>query len=324
MIYFLDSCQDYSVLSTILFLKNVFEIICFVAPIILIIMAAFEVSRIVFNPDGKVVSNVMTKTIHKFIAAIGIFFVPVLVNLLLNLLDQTNIKASTCWTQANIETINVYKEAAKKEEELEQQKLREEKKRAEDERKIREATREIVRGENEKAAEKAREASKYSSGLASDAAARFVQIAQNEYNSINHSVPLGRPNKYTNAYGYSAAWCAMFVWWCAREAGLWPNKLSIDKGAAAGVLYWRQFFESGRNGTRWERSAHFGGNYRPKMGDIIIFTWSSVVNGHDHIGIVKGISGDRVLIIDGNYGNTIQDRSLPLNNSNIAGYGVWE
>lgn len=324
MIYFLDSCQDYSVLSTILFLKNLFEIICFIAPIILIVMAAFEVGRIVFNPDSKVVSNAMTKTIHKFIAAVGIFFVPVLVNLLLNLLDQTNIKVSTCWTQANIETINVYKEAAKKEEEIEQQKLKEEKKRSEDERKIREAAREIVRGNNEKAAEKAREASKYSSGLASDAAARFVQIAQNEYNSINHSVPLGRPNKYTNAYGYSAAWCAMFVWWCAREAGLWPNKLAISKSVVAGVLGWRQFFESGRNGTRWERSAHFGGNYRPKMGDIIIFTWNSLSYGHDHIGIVKGISGDKVLIIDGNYGNTIQDRSLLLSNPYIAGYGVWE
>ena len=324
MIYFLDSCQDYSVLSTILFLKNVFEIICLVAPIILIVMSAFEVGRIVFNPDGKVVNNVMTKTIHKFIAAVGIFFVPVLVNLLLNLLDQTNIKVSTCWTEANIETINVYKEAAKKEEEVAQQKLKEEKQRAEDERKIREATREIVRGDNEKAAEKAREASKYSSGLASDAAARFVQIAQNEYNSIDHNNALGRPNKYTRAYGSTDEWCAMFVWWCAREAGLWPNKLNVSKSVAAGVLGWRQFFELGKNGTRWEKSAHFGGNYLPKMGDIIIFTWDSDVNGHDHIGIVKGMSGDRVLIIDGNCGDTIKDRSLPLDNAYIAGYGVWE
>ncbi len=293
-----------------------------IVPVILIVMTAIEVARIVLNPDAKVVKSAMSRTIQKIIASVAIFFLPLLVNVLLGLLNETKYSNTSCWTNSTNEVIAQYREAQRIQEEAEKAKIADEKQKVETEQKIVEATREAARKDNEKkAAEAAKNASQGSTSVASALGARVVQIAQREYDSIDHSRPLGRPNKYTSAF-WPDEWCAMFVWWVSNEAGVYPSRVSLK---SAGVCEYRHYFESGSNGVRFEMSEARGGHYIPKMGDYILFIWQgSGDTCGSHIGIVKGVSGDRVMIIDGNNGDTIRDYSRYLNDVNILGYGVWE
>jgi len=322
MTNFLSICTNDGFLSAILFAKRILELVCIFVPIVLILMASIEIGKIVLNPEQKAMKGAVSKLISKMIASVAIFFIPTLVSLLLSLLGRTDFKATDCWINATTERIEAYKVAREAEEEMERQKIAEEKKQAEEERKIVEATREAAREDNEeKAAEAAKNASSNSTGTSTQLAAKLIQVAQNEANSP----PTGAPNKYTRGYGalggsYSYAWCAAFVWWCSNEAGVYPTKVSEK---SAGVQAYMEYFKN-TSGVRYEVSQAYGGTYVPKMGDYIFFDWEHLVNGGDHIGLVKGVSGDRVLIIDGNYGNTVADRTAYLSSADIIGYGVWE
>lgn len=326
MINFLSACEDYSFLSTILLVKRILEIICIIVPIALIILSAIEVSKIVFNPDAKVVKNVTTRIVHKVIAAVAVFFVPTIISVFLNMLGRVNYNATECWANANTQTIAAYKTAREAEEEVEKEKREAEKQKAEDERKVVEATREAAREENaEKAAEAAKNASANSSGTATELAAKLIQVAQEQYNLH----PGDSPNKYTRGYGpiggygsngYDYPWCAAFVWWCSNEAGVYPNKVSLKSASVDGYI--NHFKKT--SGLTYQISAGYGGNYVPKMGDYIFFSNSHSQSDGSHIGLVKGVSGDKVSIIDGNCSNTICSRDKYLTDKYIIGYGVWE
>ena len=313
---FLDVCTNSGILSTILFIKRLLELICIGVPIILIIMSSIEVSKIVLNPDPKVVKGVTSRVTHKMIAAVGVFFIPGIVSLLLSLIGTTNYADTACWENATNETIAAYREAERIQKEADQEKIDEERRKAEEERRRIEELREAQRQENE-------ENAKYS-----ELAARLIEIAQEEYNNR----PKGTPNKFTRAYGaiagygetvYDWPWCAAFVWYCSKEAGVYPEKVTKK---SAGVASYLGYFRSGENGSRYEKSAGYGGNYIPKTGDYIFFSDSHSQNSGSHIGLVKGVNDakDKVLIIDGNCSNTICDRSLYLTDKYIIGYGVWE
>lgn len=313
---FLDVCTNSGILSTILFIKRLLELICIGVPIILIIMSSIEVSKIVLNPDPKVVKGVTSRVIHKMLGAVGVFFIPGIVSLFLGLVGVVDFADTSCWKNANNETIEAYREAEKIEQEAEKQRIDEEQQAAEEERRRNEEIRETIRKENE-------ENAKYS-----ELAAKLVQVAQEEYNNR----PKGTPNKFTRAYGaiagygetvYDYPWCAAFVWYCSKEAGVYPEKVSKK---SAGVASYMGYFRSNSDGVRYEKSAGHGGNYLPKTGDYIFFSNSHSQNDGSHIGIVKGVNDakDKVLIIDGNCSNTICDRSLYLTDKYIIGYGVWE
>ncbi len=52
---FLATCTDPGILSVILLFNRLFEIICILVPIGLILMASVEVGKITMNPDQKAV-----------------------------------------------------------------------------------------------------------------------------------------------------------------------------------------------------------------------------------------------------------------------------
>lgn len=327
MINFLSACQDYSFLSAVLFIKRLLEFICVLVPIALIIMSAVEVSKIVLNPDAKVTKGVISRVTHKTVCSVAVFFLPILINLLLSMVGQSDMTSTACWTNANTGTINALKSAKEAEEEATQEEIAAERASAEQERQTYEALREAAREENaEKAAEAAKKASSNSSGTATEKAARLIQIAQAQ--ADKH--PSDSPNEYTRGYGpisgygssvYDYPWCAAFVWWCSNEAGVYPAEVNYK---TAGVTSYIGYFRNNSDGNRYEPSAAHGGTYVPKMGDYIFFSNEHIQYDGDHIGLVKGVSGDRVLIIDGNCSNTVCDRSLYLTDGYIIGYGVWE
>ena len=327
MIYFLNVCTNPDFLSVISYLKLLIDIICFIIPIALIIMSSIDVSKIVLNPDPKNSKKATSMLVKRTIAAVAVFFIPTFVSIILGLIGTVNYSLTACWSNAQKTTIQVYRAAREEEKAQEKAKIQEQRENEEKERLIYEAIREAAREENEKKAqEAAKNASSESTGVSTALAARLISIAQREADSK----PGDSPNKYTRGFGsipgygsggYDYPWCAAFVWWVSNEAGVYPTEVGKK---TAGVGGYMSYFQNGTNGTRYERSAGHGGNYVPKMGDYIFFDWDNNPNGGDHIGLVKGISGDRVLIIDGNYSNTVKDRSMYLSSKDIIGYGVWE
>lgn len=108
---FLNVCEQSNFLSVILFIKTVIDLIQIIIPVILIIMCAIDIGKIVINPEEKSVPRV----IKRMIAAVVVFFVPMILNILLEGAGQTKFTATACWTNANASTIATLKANEEKE-----------------------------------------------------------------------------------------------------------------------------------------------------------------------------------------------------------------
>lgn len=162
---FLNMCQNSNVLSAILFFKNIINIISIVVPIILIIVLAVEIFKMVISSSDDIFKNGFKGIIKKTIAAVCVFFVPTLVNLLLSLLGESSYTVSSCWINANSESIAGYRLVEEAERKQEEQKIAEEKAKADAERKAREEIQEEIRKKREEEAKKKEEeANKNNSG----------------------------------------------------------------------------------------------------------------------------------------------------------------
>ena len=102
----------------------------------------------------------------------------------------------------------------------------------------------------------------------------------------------------------NADWCAMFCAWCMQKAGLTSGQTVFTASAGpTGEALWK-------NKGLWKNAS-----YTPKVGDLIHFTWG-------HVGLVEKVSGNTVHTIEGNYSNTVAQRSYSLSYSKIRGYAA--
>ena len=114
---------------------------------------------------------------------------------------------------------------------------------------------------------------------------------------------------YGQWYGMNGQpWCAMFVSWCAFQAGtlgkLVPKFAYCPSGKSHYVM--KLSYRSRTSG------------YKPKRGDIVFFWDGSVIS---HTGVVVGRSGNTVTTIEGNASRMVKKNSYSLNNTFIDGYG---
>ena len=149
----LSACDNYSFLSSILLIKRIIEISCMIIPLILVLSAGISLAKIVFNSNIMATKKDIKKISNKFIAASLVFFVPLLVNLLMVLLDTTMVYDTECWTSANNETIAIYKKNKETEDKVQKELMDSEHNDAEKIRKEIEIAREKTRVENEKKSE---------------------------------------------------------------------------------------------------------------------------------------------------------------------------
>lgn len=122
-----------------------------------------------------------------------------------------------------------------------------------------------------------------------------------------------------NTYFVNQPWCAMFVSWCANQARI-PQTV-ITKFAACSVgISW---FKSQK---RWYDSKYFGGSYTPKKGDIVFYSDSGNQSDPSHVGLVAGLNGNYLDVIEGNATNSsvceyTTSSSRSLSSSYVIGYG---
>ncbi|MDE6041481.1 MAG: peptidoglycan-binding protein [Muribaculaceae bacterium] len=91
-------------------------------------------------------------------------------------------------------------------------------------------------------------------------------------------------------FNMQTAWCAMFVTFCARMAGV-PTTV-IPNFASCTVS--RDSFWKPKNRWRLRTSG-----YTPKPGDLIFFDWD-LDGGPNHVGLVKSVTASQVTTIEGN------------------------
>lgn len=113
--------------------------------------------------------------------------------------------------------------------------------------------------------------------------------------------------KYGKWYGMNgAAWCHMFVSWCADQAGISTSVVPKTASTTTGMNWFK------RKGL-----FKYKEKYTPKRGDIVYFK-----TNRSHVGIVEKVSGSTLHTIEGNTSNKVARRTYPLSNSTITGYGV--
>lgn len=83
-------CNDQAVLKIFRIAGTVFDIIKIIVPVLLIIMATISVGKAVLSGDEKDIKSAGTSSAKKAVAAIIIFFLPLIIEVVLNLIPSYN------------------------------------------------------------------------------------------------------------------------------------------------------------------------------------------------------------------------------------------
>lgn len=99
------------------------------------------------------------------------------------------------------------------------------------------------------------------------------------------------------------AWCAAFVWTCAKMAGV--HNVIIPYTFSARYMC-KMTYEQ-LHGQRFMSPAYGGStSFNPRRGDLIFYRWENLINAEwwvaNHVGIVVNTTGDTVNTIEGNVG----------------------
>lgn len=128
------------------------------------------------------------------------------------------------------------------------------------------------------------------------------------YNTIK-PLPVGYKLEYTDA------WCAGTVSAAAKAC----NALDIIPAECSCP----RMVELLKKKGIWEEAD----DHVPQPGDLIFYDWQDSGKGDntgnpDHVGIVEKISGDTIILIEGNYYNSVMRRHIRIGARYIRGFGV--
>ncbi|MBQ8782300.1 MAG: CHAP domain-containing protein [Clostridia bacterium] len=152
--------------------------------------------------------------------------------------------------------------------------------------------------------------------------ADLIAVAKTQIGYTELSTSTGKPLSKGQDGGYTkygawfgaptTAWCAFFVAWCANQADI-STSVIPRIGNCASLVNWYS-----------KRGRYFPKNgFTPKAGDLIFFNWSGGSTAK-HIGIVTGVSGNNVYVVEGNTGSSqgyrAEAKTRKKNASYILGY----
>ncbi len=147
----------------------------------------------------------------------------------------------------------------------------------------------------------------------------ITEIARTQIGYAENSVGTKYGYWYTPSF-VNQPWCAMFVSWCANQAEISTDVIPKFASCSWGVNWFK-------TQGRWQDSAYYGGDYTPKKGDIVFYRNSGSSNVSDHVGIVVGLNGQYLDVIEGNATNAsccefTASSARTLSNKYVIGYGV--
>ena len=96
-------CTDYALAGILYVFQRIINIIQIIVPIILLISVSIWLIQVIINPDEK---KNLKKLYNMVIAAVVVFFVPMLVNMILGMIDSNN-NFIKCWRDAKNISFNI-------------------------------------------------------------------------------------------------------------------------------------------------------------------------------------------------------------------------
>lgn len=144
------------------------------------------------------------------------------------------------------------------------------------------------------------------------------QIGTEETGANNVKYNTWYYGKEVNSSAYP--WCAVFVAWCANQAGI--SNQTIPQTSAQGAAGCDEGVAFFRSKGRFRNSLSQGGTYTPSRGDIIYFSKGHTLSDSTHVGIVTGCSNGYVYTIEGNK-NTYVDNGTSKSSDGIVWYGQY-
>lgn len=115
-----------------------------------------------------------------------------------------------------------------------------------------------------------------------------IALSQDGYREGNLAGTTAGSNNFTeygNWYGSQAAWCAIFVSWCANQAGVSTNVISKTASPMGLAKSWYNYSSA----------------YNVQPGDIVY-----VNNGGNHCGIVWKVDASYIYTVEGNTSNRVR------------------
>lgn len=265
-------CGNYAMVGVLDIGRKIIGLIQLLAPIVLMSASIFQLVMMVVNPDDK---KSIKKITNKLIAAVVIFFIPIVFDISLGILPE-DFSFSACWNTAK--SMNEVSKASK----MRYVALSE----------TPASSIFIDQDEYEKGVEKPASGSSGSSGTSGVAGVGAQRMVNTALAELGNNDGDGSHMKYENYSGLSSGdpWCAAFVTWVAGQAGYIDTL--IPRFTAC---YFPEPF-SEKGATIHYESDH---NYNPVAGDLIFFDWGCD-GSKDHVGIVVSSDANNVYTVEGN------------------------
>lgn len=130
-----------------------------------------------------------------------------------------------------------------------------------------------------------------------------------EYNRIFGKVD----NQEGNGVSYGYAWCAAFVSFCLRQAGV-AEAAAVTEISCIRLVNW---YRAVKGRTAWHDA-----KYIPVSGDVIFFKTGTSTAVSTHVGLVVGVKDGMVYTVEGNNGGCVATHCYALDDSTIVGYGI--
>ena len=144
------------------------------------------------------------------------------------------------------------------------------------------------------------------------------QLGVSEASGNNDGVPAERYMR-----GDELAWCAGFVLWCFMMSDDDPVWEDYDQSTVNDErMYWELRAVSTLMKWAHRREVFIEANVIPARNDVIFYgsrTGSDAGRGK-HVGLVESVDATHIHTVEGNFGDKVTRRSIPIGFPEIAGY----
>lgn len=100
MLNFLVACESTELLNVMNLVKKILRLVQIIVPIALILFGTFDMAKAVIAGDEKKMKEAQKPFIKRIIAAVIVFLIPIIVNMVLSFVTTGNSDWIDCWNSA--------------------------------------------------------------------------------------------------------------------------------------------------------------------------------------------------------------------------------